>query len=87
MAKNVINVLVYQIDQTVLKTPQTHGLTVKSIRGTIQPSTPTNFNPMVNQSLKYKVYSMIPVLNPSGAGVAYYGTNQTVSSIVNDINT
>jgi hypothetical protein len=89
MAKNIVNVLVYQVDQNVLKTPQTFGLPVKSIRGTMIPSTPSQpaISAGLNPSLNYKVYTMIPVLNPSNAGVTYYGTNQTVASIVNDINT
>lgn len=89
MAKQVVNVLVYQVGRTVLRTPQTFGVSASGIRTSIQPSTP--LRPArdlgLDPSLDYRVYACIPQLNPSGAGVTYLFTNQTVASIVSDINT
>lgn len=93
MAKNVISVLVYQVGNNKLGTPQTMGIPVQSIRGTVTPLSPAaNGNEAgftgqgVFPGLEYKVYSAIPVLNPSTAGVTDYFTNSSVASIINDIN-
>lgn len=93
MAKNIIQVKVYQIGNNKLGTPQDMGIPVSSIRGSVTPLSPApNGNEAgftgqgVFPGLEYKVYAAIPVLNPSFAGVTDYFTNSSVSSIINDIN-
>lgn len=94
MAKNVISVLVYQVGNNKLGTPQVEGIPVSSIRGVITPLSPApNGNKAgatgqgVFPGLEYKVYAAIPMKNPSNAGITDYFTNKSVADIISDINT
>jgi hypothetical protein len=88
-----INVLVYQVGSNKLGTPQNMIIPVANIRGTpigLSPAANGNNAGSTGQGvfpgLEYKVYSAIPVVNPSNAGMTDYFTNSSVTSIQNAIN-
>lgn len=94
MTKPVISLLVYQVGvNTKLTTPQTQGLQVGSIRGTINPTwsgglpMPKAQSGVFDENLRWRVYSYIDYVTPSNTGVQRIYTSSTVAQIVNDINT
>jgi hypothetical protein len=94
MTKPVISLLVYQVGiNTKLQTPQTQGLQVGSIRGTINPTwsgglpMPKDQSGVFDENLRWRVYSYVDYVTPSNTAVQRIYTSSTVAQIVNDINT
>jgi len=92
MAKQVISLLVYQVGQQKLTTPQTFGVATSQIRPVITPLSPTgnqagNTGANLDPSLRYRAYAAVSLITPSGAGQIDYFTNKSVADIIADINT
>jgi hypothetical protein len=94
MTKPVISVLVYQVGTTQpLTTPQTQGIHVGSIRGTIVPTwtgglpQPKSESGVFNENLRWRVYSYIEYVTPSNTALQRIYTSSTVAQTVTDINT
>jgi len=90
MAKDVVSILVYQIDGNKLKTPSVFGVPVAQINRVMRPTRIGNTWARAEQTVDASIYKFIsaavPVKNGREGFKTYY-TNKTVADIITDINT
>ena len=91
MPKDVISLLVYQIDGNKLQSPGTFGIPVKNIVGPVRPtrvgSTWKKADSNVDNSIYKFISAGVPVRNNGYRGMKMMYTNKTVADIIADINT
>lgn len=89
MAKDVVSLLVYQIDGNKLKTPGIFGIPVAHINKVMRPTRIGNTWARTEQTVDKSIYKFIsagvPVKNGRQGFKTYY-TNKTIADIITDIN-
>jgi hypothetical protein len=90
MAKDVVSLLIYQIDGNKLKTAQVFGIPVAQINRVMRPtrigSTWARTEKTVDESIYKFISAGVPVKNGRQGFKTYY-TNKTIADIISDINT